>query len=338
MGNTAGHAANPISGMYASVAGGGGNRATSGGAAVGGGVSNQATAEYAVVAGGFENVATGVAATIPGGTSCAASGAGSLAAGNRATANHQGAFVWADSTDAEFTSSATNEFAVRATGGARIVASNGNYGAHIDNRPAADGGDGLRVYAKVSRGDSWGTVYAVNQGTSPTLYASNTGGGRAAFLHGDVHVNGTLTKAGGAFCIDHPLEPETKTLSHSFVESPDMMNVYNGNVVLDERGEAWVELPAWFEALNRDFRYQLTALGGPGPNLHVADEIKANRFRIAGGSPGLKVSWQVTGIRQDPYANAHRIQVEEDKPAAEAGTYLHPEVYGKPAKTAAKPE
>jgi len=149
---------------------------------------------------------------------------------------------------------------------------------------------------------------------------------------GDLNVTGDISKGGGTFKIDHPLDPANKYLYHSFVESPDMMNVYNGNVALDAKGEAWVEMPKWFEALNRDFRYQLTPIGGPGPSLHIAQEIQDRRFRIAGGSPGLKVSWQVTGIRQDPYANAHRIRVEVDKAPAERGYFLHPEAYGLPAE------
>lgn len=48
-------------------------------------------------------------------------------------------------------------------------------------------------------------------------------------------------------------------------------------------------LPEWFETLNRDFRYQLTAVGAPGPNLYVAEEISGNHFKIAGGQPGAKV-------------------------------------------------
>jgi len=91
-----------------------------------------------------------------------------------------------------------------------------------------------------------------------------------------------------------------------------------------------VQMPDWFQALNRDFRYQLTAIGAPGPNLYIAEKIKDNRFKIAGGAPGMEVSWQVTGIRQDPYAQAHPIIVEEEKPADERGTYLHPELYGQP--------
>ena len=105
--------------------------------------------------------------------------------------------------------------------------------------------------------------------------------GLAGQFVGSVNISGTLTKGGGSFKIDHPLDPANKYLSHSFVESPDMMNVYNGNVTLDDSGEAWVALPDWFDALNRDFRYQLTAIGAPAPNLYVATKVSGNRFRIA---------------------------------------------------------
>jgi hypothetical protein len=105
-----------------------------------------------------------------------------------------------------------------------------------------------------------------------------------------------------------------------------MMNIYNGLVILDKHGKAVVQLPDYFQALNQDFRYQLTAIGTPGPKLYVASEISGNQFSIAGGKPGAKVSWQVTGIRHDAYADAHRIQVEEDK-GKERGTYLHPELF-----------
>jgi hypothetical protein len=152
----------------------------------------------------------------------------------------------------------------------------------------------------------------------------------AGYFWGRVHVTGNLSKSGGSFKIDHPLDPENQTLSHSFVESPDMMNIYNGNVTLDANGEAVVEMPAYFQALNRDFRYQLTAIGAPGPNLYIAQKIENNRFRIAGGTPAMEVSWLVTGIRQDPWANENRIPVEEPKPADERGTYLYPEGYGQP--------
>jgi hypothetical protein len=164
----------------------------------------------------------------------------------------------------------------------------------------------------------------------PSIRALNGGNGFAGKFEGNVQVTGNLTKGGGSFKIDHPLDPENKYLYHSFVESPDMMNIYNGNVKLDANGEAVVELPEWFGTLNKDFRYSLTALGAPGPNLYIAAEVADNQFKIAGGAPGMKISWQVTGIRQDAWANKHRIPVEEQKSDTERGYYLHPELFNQP--------
>ena len=151
--------------------------------------------------------------------------------------------------------------------------------------------------------------------------------GWAGVFDGDVDVTGTLFKGAGAFRIDHPLDPENKYLSHSFVESPDMKNIYDGVAVFDEAGEAVITLPDWFEALNGNFRYQLTPMGAAFVP-YVAEEIAGNQFKVGGGIPGRKVSWQVTGIRHDAFANANRIQVEELKPDAAVGTYLHPEAFG----------
>jgi hypothetical protein len=148
---------------------------------------------------------------------------------------------------------------------------------------------------------------------------------------GDLNVVHYVNKAGGTFKIDHPLDPENKYLYHSFVESPDMKNIYDGVVELDALGEAIVTLPAYFEALNKDFRYQLTSIGRSQPNLYVADEIQNLQFRIAGGKPHAKASWQVTGVRQDPVANARRIIPEVEKEPEARGYYLHPAAYKQPA-------
>ena len=153
-------------------------------------------------------------------------------------------------------------------------------------------------------------------------------------VSGDVAVGGTLSKGGGSFKIDHPLDPENKYLYHSFVESPDMMNLYNGNVVTDEQGYAIVTMPEWFEALNREFRYQLTVIDGEDSDswvlAKVARELENGQFTIRTSEPLAKVSWQVTGIRQDAWANENRIPVEEWKDGDERGKYLHPKVHGQP--------
>ena len=110
------------------------------------------------------------------------------------------------------------------------------------------------------------------------------------------------------------------------------ISIDDGVVTLDEKGEAVVQLPSYFEALNSDFRYQLTPIGASAPDLYVAEEISGNRFKIAGGEAEMKVSWQVTGVRSDSYAKANPIEVEQEKSDEEKGKYLHPQLFGQPAR------
>jgi hypothetical protein len=152
----------------------------------------------------------------------------------------------------------------------------------------------------------------------------------AAFAN-DVFIGGILEVSGPKnFRIDHPMDPTNKYLFHASIESSEVLNQYSGNVVLDDQGEGRVEFPAWFAAINEDFRYQLTAIGAPGPNLHISEEIKDNSFTIAGGKPGMKVSWLVTARRNDAYMKVHPYVVEKDKPERERGYYTDPELYGAP--------
>jgi trimeric autotransporter adhesin len=177
-------------------------------------------------------------------------------------------------------------------------------------------------------------VGAVNTTGGDGLFAQSSGGLAGFFLggvqiDGDLDVTGTVSKSSGSFKIDHPLDPANKYLYHSFVESPDMKNIYDGTITTDTSGVATVTLPDWFEALNRDFRYQLTVIGQFAQAM-VEKELANRRFTIRTDKPNVKVSWQVTGIRQDAYANAHRIPVEEAKREGERGLYLHPELFGAP--------
>ena len=110
-----------------------------------------------------------------------------------------------------------------------------------------------------------------------------------------------------------------------------MMNIYSGNVTTDELGLATVTLPEWFEALNTDFRYQLTTIGRDA-HAWIAEEVANKQFKIATNASRVKVSWQITAVRQDAYAKAHPLVVEQEKPAKEKGFYQHPELYGQPAE------
>jgi trimeric autotransporter adhesin len=188
------------------------------------------------------------------------------------------------------------------------------------------GGANAGVYAQA--GDGGWAVDAYNPGNGTGVLAGSATG-YAGWFNGNLEVNGNLIKGGGSFKIDHPLDPANKYLSHSFVESPDMKNIYDGVVTTDAQGDAVVNLPEWFETLNRNFRYQLTVIGQFAQAI-VATEITDDRFSIKTDKPHVKVSWQVTGIRQDAWANAHRIPVEEEKSEVERGFYLHPELYGAP--------
>jgi trimeric autotransporter adhesin len=187
-------------------------------------------------------------------------------------------------------------------------------------------GDGYGVYG-ISGSASGSGIGAINTSTGDALFTYNQTGGFAAFFLGDVDVDGNLSKAGGSFKIDHPLDPANKYLYHSFVESPDMMNVYNGNVTTDAKGNAVVTMPSWFEALNSDFRYQLTVLGQFAQAM-VARKMADHKFTIKTDKPNVEVSWQVTGIRHDAWAEAHRIPVEQPKADRDRGLYLHPELFG----------
>jgi hypothetical protein len=160
-----------------------------------------------------------------------------------------------------------------------------------------------------------------------------------ATVTGQASVVGALSKGSGTFVIDHPLDPKNKLLYHSFVESPDVLNIYDGIASLDSSGKATIALPGYFLALNKDFQYLATAIGQPMPNLHLSSEVRRRFFffgkivlSIAGGAPNGRVSWQVTGIRHDPFILANPIVPEVEKGPNELvdkGKYLFPEFYAK---------
>jgi hypothetical protein len=209
-----------------------------------------------------------------------------------------------------------------------VVTSGGSNGAGViafgGESNSGVGGDGM--FAQGGDGNSGGTGIFASGGfgeDGATL-------GQAGSFFGHVMIRGNLEVAGTKnFKIDHPLDPENKYLLHAAIESSEVLNLYTGNVVTDNYGEAVVQLPEWFEAVNRDFRYQLTVIGTFAQAI-VAEEINGNRFTIRTNGPNVKVSWQVTGVRSDPTARKFKFAVEEEKPERERDHYLNPDAYGQP--------
>ena len=195
----------------------------------------------------------------------------------------------------------------------------------------AQGIDGW-TYSSTGRGviGNANSLTGVTYGVFGEVFGNPNGFG--VFANGNLGASGFKT-----FRIDHPTDPANKYLVHYSSEGPEPINEYSGNVNLGADGSAWVQLPDYFEMINIDFRYTLTAIGSPAPGLYIASEVQDNAFRIAGGQAGLKVSWEVKGRRNDPYARAYAAPVVVEKKDIEVGRYLQPQLFGKPASMGMTP-
>jgi hypothetical protein len=287
---------------------------------------------------GANTASSGLAAGVHGFSSSTTGGAGVVGSNYMPSGTTYGVYGESDST------SGTGVFGnvTAASGYTHGVTgyTSSDYGAGVFGNAWATTGPATGVTGISYSSGGYG-VYGLTYDTSGVTYAiygqsNGNPNGWAGYFSGNVNVTGTLSKGFGTFKIDHPLDPENKYLYHSFVESPDMKNIYDGVVTTDARGYATVTMPAWFDALNREFRYQLTVIDAANSDTFVqakiVQELAGNQFSVRTSSPNTKVSWQVTGIRQDALANARRVQVEVDKPESERGLYLYPQEHGQPVE------
>jgi hypothetical protein len=151
--------------------------------------------------------------------------------------------------------------------------------------------------------------------------------GLAGQFLGDVDVTGNITALATGFQIDHPLDPANQFLNQAYVAAPEMTSQYSGNVVTGTDGFAVVTLPEYVQALNSDFRYNLTVIGQFAQAI-ISSKIKDGQFTIQTDQPNVEVSWLVIGVRQDPYALSTPLQVEVTKAEGGKGLYLYPQGYG----------
>lgn len=213
-----------------------------------------------------------------------------------------------------------------------------NHGLISTGSGAGVMGEGnIGVKGQTTNGLGYG-ILGVNQSTSPTYNNIGVGGEGWVGVYGKsldasgygVYSDGNFAASGTkSFVIDHPSDPENKMLKHFCMESPEVLNLYRGNIVLDQNGEAIVSLPEYFESINTNFSYNLTPIGA-AVNLFIKEKINNGQFKIAGGNPNMEVSWTVYAERNDVYLqknpNAKAIEVEK----RQKGQYIHPELYGQP--------
>ncbi|MHC5054213.1 MAG: LamG-like jellyroll fold domain-containing protein [Planctomycetota bacterium] len=294
-----GASANRATDDYAAIGGGLGNVAGSDdsdrtnalAATVGGGQANSATDQHATVSGGAGNAAISQYATVPGGNFNLAAGASSLAAGNRAKANHAGAFVWGDSNAFDFASLAANEFSVRATGGARFVtkintASVGEtlggvevvYGA-TENVIAAIGADPMEINVGGAR-----ALRLEPNATSPNIVGGHSGN-KANSAADDASPVGAFVGGGGNAANPHLATDDYTTVGGGLGNQAGRDDADPGNAARATVGGG---------AFNTASGYAST-VGGGQMNTALANssaigggyynEIQAAYSTIAGGGP-----------------------------------------------------
>ncbi len=177
---------NSVTGSGGTISGGASNTADIN-ANVGGGTFNTANGLFSAVGGGNQNVASGQYSVAPGGVLNEAGGDFSFAAGNRAQANHKGAFVWADGTNTAFTSTAANQFLVRAGNGVGINKNNPATALDVNGTVTATAfvGDGSGLTGITAPGDDLGNHTATQTLDLNTNDITNGGTVTAAAFVGD---------------------------------------------------------------------------------------------------------------------------------------------------------
>jgi len=283
------------------VCGGYNNSAVGRYSIAGGGRDNTASARFTIVCGGRDNTASDDYATVGGGYNNTASGQYTIVCGGEYnTASDDYATVGGG-----YSNTASGYIATVAGG----------------NDNAANGGCATVAGGYVDTSSGYYSFTTGYHSVVPSAYSNSAAfNGQVSTASGQTRV-GALSKASGTFTIDHPLDPMNKILNHYFVESPEMVLIYRGVAVIGTGGRAEVNLPDYYDALNKNSQIQLTGVGTY--EVFIAEMVQNNRFTI-GGRPGTEVHWVVTSERRDPSAEITKIimPVEQLKDGDLAGRSL----------------
>jgi hypothetical protein len=290
----------------ATVGGGRNNTASGAGATVSGGNNNTAGAVYATVGGGYYNTADSAYATVGGGRNNTASDSFATVGGggeNDATDNY--ATVgggYQNTADTVYTTvgggnnNIASEIYSTVGGGKDNIASHRYATVCGGNTNIAAGHSSFATNSSTNAGHSYSAAFTTSHTTASSQVRA------AAFSTGAM-----------MFTMDHPKDPMNKILNQHAVGASEAMLMYSGSIVLDAHGRATVNLPDYFDDINKNPRIQLTGVGSSDV-VFVAEDVKGNSF-VIGGKLGMKVYWTVTAERTDIHAEIARIQtpVEQQK-------------------------
>lgn len=176
--------------------------------------------------------------------------------------------------------------------------------------------DGVGVFGRADDGVNAAGIY----GESTT--------GHAGYFEGKVTTTGGIFSPAAFTQVDHPADPADRWYRQALMGSFEQVTVLSGNAVTGANGRAVVRVPAIFEQTHEDVRYQLTPIGRSAAPF-IARELADGRFTIDAGAEGVRISWQLTGLRADASARSRRLEVESPKRGDERGRYLEPELYGR---------
>ena len=224
-------------------------------------------------------------------------------------------------------------------GSTRYTLGDGSGGSFTGNRVGVEGFATLQgstsygVYGKYNGGGNVNGVgvYGFSDPANNRGYGVMGVGGNAGVYSVDL----MATSGSMVLEMDHPLDPKNKILKHYAMESPEVLNIYRGNINLDGNGEATVSLPEYFNSININYSYNLTPIGQQAPNLFIKEEVNGTgSFIISGGNANQKISWVVYAERNDLYMQRERENkpemVEVEKEGENKGKYLMPSLYNQP--------
>lgn len=196
--------------------------------------------------------------------------------------------------------------------------------------------NGIGAYGNATGTDGAGVYGEASNGTGAAGVIGKSTTGYAGWFEGNVNVTGSLTTPAAFLQVDHPESPADRWYQQALVGAFERVTVLSGNAVSGANGRVVVRVPEIFGRTHTDVRYQVTPIGRAAQPF-IAKELADGRFTIDAGAAGVRLSWQLTGVRDDAAARRGAFQVEADKRPHEQGRYADPALYRRSSRRTLRP-